>query len=320
MKKTILLILLVVVPLSAQQFGQVGTSGAQLFKISFDPRASALGNAAASVVDNASAVYTNVAGIESVKKTNLAVAYVPWFGGIDMMSLAAAYRFGEIGVVGLQATGFSTSEEITTLEMENGTGQTYSIQNLVFGISFARHITEKLAIGLQAKYIRESYYDHATSGLAFDIGSNYDLGFSGARLALSLQNFGSDLAPLNGGYKDYSESDVEKGFSRSPLPVVFRASFTIMPLVSDAYSVRLVADLVHPNDNIEHYCLGSEVLLYDFLAVRGGLKLNYDDETFAVGVGLKGGELLGQDVRFDYSYEKFNILPSVQKLSIGITF
>jgi hypothetical protein len=320
MKKIILTLLLFVVPLAAQQFGQVGTSGAQILKISFDPRASALGNAAASIVNNASAVYTNVAGLEGIQKADIAFTYVPWFASIDMVSLSAAYRWGEIGVIGVQASGFSSQEEITTIEMENGTGQTYSIQNAVVGLSFARHITEKLVVGVQAKYIRESYFDHSTSGLAFDIGTNYDLGFVGSRLAMSLQNFGADLSPLQGNYQDYSDNNVSKGFQRVPLPVTFRASFSMEPIVSDAYNVRIIADLIHPNDNVEHYCLGSEILFYDFLAVRGGLKLNYDDESFAAGIGLKGNKFLGQDVRFDYSYENFKTLPSVQRLSIGISF
>jgi len=318
--KKIILLLLVAVPLAAQQFGQVGTSGAQLFKISFDPRASGLGNAATSVVNNAAAMYTNVAGLEGIQKGDVAFTYVPWFAGIRMVSLAGAYRIENIGVIGVQATGFSTSEEITTIEMENGTGQTYSIQNMVFGISFARHITEKLVIGGQAKYIRESYFDHSTSGIAFDLGSNYDLGFLGAHLAMTLQNFGPDLDPLAGSYNDYSDGNIEKGLLRTPLPVTFRASFTLEPVVTDAYRVRVITDLIHPNDNVEHYCIGSEVLLFNLIAVRGGLKLNYDDERFAFGLGLKGSQFLGQDVRFDYSYEQFKTLPSIQKLSLGIGF
>ena len=139
-------------------------------------------------------------------------------------------------------------------------------------------------------------------------------------MALTLQNFGADLEPLEGNYQDYSDNNITKGFNRVPLPVTFRASFTAEPFVAESYRVRFVADLIHPNDNVEHYCLGSEVLLYDFLAVRGGLKLNYDDESFAAGVGFRGEKFLGQDIRFDYSYEKFKILPSVQKLSLGIAF
>jgi hypothetical protein len=319
MKKLIVL-LLIAVPLVAQQFGQVGTSGAQLFKINFDPRASGLGNAAASIVSGASAVYTNVAGLEGVQQGDVAFTYLPWFADIKMVSLAAAYRVENIGVIGVQATGFSTNEEITTIEMENGTGQTYSIQNAVVGVSFARHITEKLVIGAQAKYIRESYYDHSTSGFGFDLGSNYDLGFSGARLAMSLQNFGPDLDPLTGSYSDYSDGNNVKGYLRTPLPVTFRASFTLEPVITEAYRIRVIADLIHPNDNVEHYCLGSEVLIYNVIAVRGGLKMNYDDERFAFGVGIKGSQFLGQDIRFDYSYEQFKTLPSIQKLSLGIGF
>lgn len=318
--KKIIVLLLVAVPLFAQQFGQVGTSGGQLFKINFDPRASGLGNAAASVVNNVSAVYTNVAGLEGVQKGDIAFTYSPWFADIHMVSIAGAYRLENIGVFALQATGFSTNEEITTIEMENGTGQTYSIQNMILGASFARHITEKLVIGAQVKYLRESYYDHSTSGLAFDLGTNYDLGFSGARLAMTLQNFGPDMDPLAGSYNDYSDGNNVKGFLRTPLPVTFRASFSLEPVITEAYRIRVIADLIHPNDNIEHYCLGSEVLFYNFIAVRGGLKLNYDDEKFAFGVGIKGSQFLGQDIRFDYSYEQFKILPSVQKLSLGIGF
>jgi hypothetical protein len=318
--KKIILLLLVTVPLAAQQFGQVGTSGAQLFKINFDPRASGLGNAATSIVNNAASVYTNVAGLEGVQKGDIAFTYSPWFAGIDMVSIAAAYRLENIGVIGVQATGFSTNEEITTIELENGTGQTYSIQNVILGLSFARHITEKLVIGAQAKFIRESYFDHSTSGFGFDLGSNYDLGFSGAHLAMTLQNFGPDLDPLSGSYNDYSDGNNQKGYLRTPLPVTFRASFSLEPIVADAYRVRVIADLIHPNDNIEHYCIGSEVLLYNLVALRGGLKLNYDDERFAFGVGIKGSQLLGQDVRFDYSYEQFKTLPSIQKLSLGIGF
>ncbi len=318
--KKIILLLLVAVPLAAQQFGQVGTSGAQLFKISFDPRASGLGNAATSVVNNAAAMYTNVAGLEGVQNGDVAFTYVPWFAGINIVSVAGAYRIENIGVIGVQATGFSAQEEITTIEMENGTGQTYSIQNMVFGVSFARHITEKLVIGAQAKYIRESYFDHSIAAFAFDLGSNYDLGFLGAHLAMTLQNFGPDLDPLAGSYNDYSDSNVEKGFLRTPLPVTFRASFTLEPVVADAYRVRVITDLIHPNDNVEHYCIGSEVLLFNLIAVRGGLKLNYDDERYAFGIGIKGSQFLGQDVRFDYSYEQFKTLPSIQKLSLGIGF
>lgn len=320
MKKLLVFVLLVSSPLLAQEFGQVGTSGAQFLKINFDPRASGLGYAAASVVNGAAAVYTNVAGIESIKSLDIATSYVPWFADIKMASLSVAYRLQDIGVVGLQASGFNTEEEVTTVEMENGTGEMYTIQNLVVGLSFSRHITDNLITGIQAKYFRESYYGHSTGGLAFDVGTNYNLGLSGSCLALSLQNFGANLPALSGSYQDYSDNNSTKSFNDTPLPVTFRASFSFVPLTTEEYNLRLIADLVHPNDNIEHYNIGAELIMINAIALRGGLKINYDDESFALGIGVDGNQLVGQNLRLDYSFEKFTILPSIQKISLGYSF
>lgn len=307
-------------PVAAQQFGQVGTSGAQLLKINPDPRASGLGFAAGSAVDNAAAVFTNIAGISNVTWMDATAGYTMWFADISIASAALAMRVGGVGVVSVSVMGFREEEEITTPTMENGTGIMYSMFNYAFGIGFARDITDKLSMGFQAKLVREEYYGKGTTGIAFDVGSRYDLGFAGSRLSLVLQNFGPDLQPLTGSYQDYSDSFLEKKFTGAPLPVTFRASFSSVPLSGEAYSVRVVADLIHPNDNVEHYNVGAEASLRGIVMLRAGLKLNYDDELFAFGIGFLGGQVFGQNIRLDYSFEQFDILPNVQKLSVGFTF
>ena len=134
MKKIAFLLLVAVVQLHAAEFGQVATSGAQLLKINFDPRASALGYAAASVVGNAAAVYTNIAGTAAVQNADVAFTYMPYFAGIKMMAAAGAYHMQDVGVFSVHAAGFSTDEEVTTIEQENGTGERYSISNVVVGV------------------------------------------------------------------------------------------------------------------------------------------------------------------------------------------
>ena len=320
MKKLIVLLLFAVGSLSAKEFGQVATSGAQFLKINFDPRASALGYAAASMVNNASAVYTNIAGTSFIQNADVAFTYQPWFADIKMMSAAGAYRFEGIGVFSLSFSGFNTDEEITTVELPNGTGERYSISNMIIGVGFSRSVMENLIVGFQAKYYHESYYAHSASAIAFDIGTNYALGFAGSHIALVLQNFGPNIQALGGEYSDYSDNNVSKSFSDAPLPVTFRASFSSEPIVGDDYRVRVSMDLVHPNDNTEHYNIGGEVILMDAIAVRGGLKLNYDDESFAAGIGLDGSKVLGTGVRLDYSYEQFKVLPAIQKVTLGYTF
>ncbi|HEX9006307.1 MAG TPA: PorV/PorQ family protein [Bacteroidota bacterium] len=317
MKKIALLLLVAVAQLQAAEFGQVATSGAQLLKINFDARASGLGYAGASLVGGASAVYTNVAGTASVQNADVSFTYMPYFAGIKMMGAAGALNLEGIGVLSVHAAGFSTDEEITTIEQENGTGERYSISNTVIGVGFARPVMENLVIGVQAKYYSESYYGHAAHAIAFDVGSRYALGFANAHMALALQNFGPNVRPLEGTYTDYSDNNLTKNFNDSPLPVTFRVSLSAEPFTGEQYRVRFSADLVHPNDNVEHYNVGTEVILLDALALRGGVKINYDDESFAAGIGLDGSHILGSGIRIDYSYEKFKILPSVQKLTLG---
>jgi len=320
MKKLLLLLLLTVAQIAAaKDFGQVATSGAQLLKINFDPRASALGYAAASMVNNASAVYTNIAGTGFVQNADVAFTYLPYFADLKLMSAAGAYNVEGIGVFSLHIAGFTSDEEITTIEQENGTGERYSISNLTVGVGFSRYVMENLIVGFQAKLYSESYYGHSAHAFAFDIGTNYALGFANSKLALVLQNFGPNVRPLSGSYVDYSDNFNQKNYNDAPLPVTFRASFTAEPFVGETYRVRFNADLVHPNDNIEHYNFGAEILLMDVVALRGGVKLNYDDETFAAGIGIDGTKLLGSGLRIDYSYENFKILPSVQKLSLGFS-
>ena len=319
MKKLIFLLFLAVGQLAAKDFGQVATSGAQLLKINFDPRASAMGYAAASVVNNASAVYTNIAGTAFVQNADVAFTYLPWFADIKMMSAAGAYNLEGVGVLSMNFAGFSSNEEVTTVEQPNGTGERYSMSNLVIGAGIARHVMENLIVGFQAKYYSESYFGHSAHAFAFDIGTNYALGFANSKLALTLQNFGPNVRPLSGSYNDYADNNVQKDFTDSPLPVTFRASFSSEPFTGETYRVRFSADLLHPNDNVEHYNIGTEVILMDAIALRGGVKLNYDDESFAAGIGIDGTKLIGSGLRLDYSFEKFKILPSIQKISLGYT-
>lgn len=319
MKNLLVLLLFAAGRLTAGEFGQVATSGAQMLKLNFDPRASAMGYAAAAVVNNASAVFTNIAGTAFVEHADVAFTYSPWFVDIKMMAAAGAYNVENVGVFSFQVAGFSTDEEITTIEQPNGTGERYSISNIVVGAGFARGVMENLVIGFQAKYYSESYYGHSASAIAFDIGTNYALGFAGSRLALTLQNFGPNVRPLSGNYLDYADYNTQKEFSDAPLPVTFRASFTSEPFTGDGYRIRFSADLIHPNDNTEHYNLGTEVVLMDAIALRGGVMMNYDDEKFAAGIGIDGTKLLGSGFRLDYSYEYFKILPSIQKISVGFS-
>jgi hypothetical protein len=59
---------------------------------------------------------------------------------------------------------------------------------------------------------------------------------------------------------------------------VFQAQFV---------KIRGAVDVTHPNDNMERAHFGAEFSFFDRLFLRGGYKLNYDDQKFAFGAGAK---------------------------------
>ena len=53
--------------------------------------------------------------------------------------------------------------------------------------------------------------------------------------------------------------------------------------------------------------------------MRAGYKYNYDDQDFAFGAGANI-PLGGTAVYFDYAYSLYDILPSVHRISVNLSF
>ena len=51
------------------------------------------------------------------------------------------------------------------------------------------------------------------------------------------------------------------------------------------------------------------------LAIRGGYKLGYDEETWTFGIGINA-----YGVRVDYAVQEFGIFDNVSTFSLGIDF
>lgn len=104
-----------------------------------------------------------------------------------------------------------------------------------------------------------------------------------------------------------------------PLPLCFQVGIAIDIYNSQFVKVRTALDAIHPNDNRERVNVGTEFSFFDRLFIRGGYKYNYDDEDFTFGAGANL-PVSGTVVYFDYAYSLYDILPSVHRISLGITF
>jgi hypothetical protein len=146
---------------------------------------------------------------------------------------------------------------------------------------------------------------------------------------MSMTNFGSDLTfdgpDLDLTYRkddNYPVSRLTPGRLNTddyPLPLNFQVGLGFDVFQAQFVKVRGAVDVTHPNDNMERAHFGAEFSFFDRLFLRGGYKLNYDDQKFAFGAGVN---LLwsGTAILFDYSYSLYDILPSVHRVALGVAF
>lgn len=308
----------------------LGTSGAQFLQIPVGAKGASLGSAYISNNNDASAVFWNPAGIAGITGNAAHFSHLRWFGMFSMNAASLVYNAGDAGVFAAGVVVFSMDQmEITTETKPNGTGQFFDAQDLAFGISYARNLTDQFAAGITAKYISQRIWNETADGIAFDIGTQYRLDFNNLVIAMSMSNFGPDLK-LDG--EDlYVTHDVNSSIplnrltpaslntDQYPLPLVFQVGIGMDLFRYEFIKMRMELNAVHPNDNYERINSGAEISFFDRFFLRGGYKYNYDQEKFTFGAGANlplGSTLLS----FDYAYSVYEVLPDIQRVSVGINF
>jgi hypothetical protein len=237
---------------------------------------------------------------------------------------------GDAGSFGISASVLSMDKmEVTTETAPEGTGEFFDATDLMIGVSYARKLTSDFQTGLTLKYIEQRMWNEKASGFAIDIGTQYRLGFRDLTIGMSMTNFGSDLKysgrDLNVRYDQNSQvsynryTPADMATEDYPLPLHFQVGLSMTAITTDAMSMLIAVDVTHPNDNDEHVNLGSEIKLLDRLFVRGGYRFGYDTERATLGMGLDI-PLEGTSIRFDYAYAVYDLLPNINRFSLGIVF
>ena len=330
---------LLMAAVNAYAFEKVGTTSFQFLKVMSSARSCAMGEAFTAVAGNADAVFFNPAGLTRVQNLDASVDYLDWFLDITHIAFAGAYRVPAVGTFGVQiiATDLGEIKEtsVEALGFVDGvylgyTGNTIKPGDQVFGLSFARELTDKFSFGMTAKYAREDLGVQSTGNIIFDGGLIYHTGFRSLELAASVRHFGPEVrfydeielprtSPAND--STYYQKYTGKSY---PLPQTFNigiAAYLISPgeslfLHTSNQTLLVAFDMVQPRDYDQQYNIGMEYGFAGMFFIRAGYKVNYDTESFSTGFGLAINH-----IRFDYAYSDFgNYLDAVHRFSFGFSF
>jgi hypothetical protein len=153
---SILITILLPINLDAQNLTKVGTSAAQFLKIPVGAKAASMGSAFVSVVDNATAMYWNPAGIASLDRMQGSLAHSSWIAGLTHDFIGVVIPVGDRSSLGISGIALQSEKiEQTTVESPEGTGTFFDAVDLALGITYARAMTDNVDIGATVKYVNQ---------------------------------------------------------------------------------------------------------------------------------------------------------------------
>lgn len=313
------LIIFSVVDIKAQLFpvlgGQrAGISTAQFLKIGVGGRGSAMGDAFVAVANDASALYWNPAGMVQFPDNQVMFSHNNWVVDISHDFLGGVYHLDEANAFGLALTSLSMQDmKVTTEFAPFGTGEYFGFSDIAIAFSYARRMTDKFSIGASVRYIEETLDKLKMRGVMIDLGTYYWTGLGSSRFAVTVSNFGNQLAP-DGEVVLIGNRTISEWQSFSP-PTIFRIGFALEPYEDEEHKVTSSIQLNHPNDNSENISLGTEYTWKNMLFLRGGYKVNVDEQDFSFGAGVKVPISIAE-FTFDYAYSNFSKLGSAHRFSI----
>lgn len=292
-------ILVAILLLPALLLAQGSSTGASHLKLAGSARSLAMGQSTIADPHTFSSLSLNPANISAAGSIELLLSHTQWIQDIktEFLGTQIPALFG--------TWSFSIANtSVGNIELRDRPGPaiaTFSSRSTVFQLSFARAVTQTIAVGASAKYLYEKIYVDETTGLAADVGLLYTTPLEGLTTGIAVANFGS--------LQKFRLED-------SDLPAEFRVGATYKYALNSfifALSGGIAGEL-HSSQN--HILLGCEAEYDQVVAVRLGYQSGFETRGLSGGFGLRYAL-----VKLDYAYLPFSFgLGDAHIVTLGFQF
>lgn len=312
-------------------FSKVGTGTGSFLTLPVGARATAMGGAYAGVADDPTALYWNPAGIMLSPGSSASYSYAALFGQTKHNFAGITFPLGTDYKIGLSAITYGTDDiGITTLFQQQGTGESYTVRDLAFGLTLAGQLTEQFSFGATGKLINLGIADITATGVAFDVSTMYKPGILGMRIGFAVQNLSAPLKytgprlEQTGGIDPVTgnkAADVQLDATEASLPLIFRAGISTDVLEgNENHSLLFATEFTTSSDSPEKVGLGAEYVWRKLLAARLGYQFGSPDAfglSGGVGVNYQVGNFTGQ---LDYAARVHNTMGLVHQITASVRF
>jgi hypothetical protein len=330
----VILLLIFSLSVYAGSEARIGTGGAQELLIPVGARGIGLHGSNIASIEGTEAIYWNPAGLAASRQTEAMFSHMNWIADINVTYLALGAKLGNAQSLGVTFKSLSFGEiDVTTTDLPDGTGESFSPQFMVIGLTYSRIMTDRINFGVSMKLVNETIRQMSASGIAFDFGVQYRNLLPGVNFGITLKSLGPDMS-FNG--EDIEQRvtvpGTEPGSLSRParlvmqkfdMPVTFEMGLGYKLDFAENHSFNTFADFQNHNLGNDQYKLGVEYSFNNFLFLRGGYmqQQNDDDNIYGptFGVGLNAN-IAGSQIGFDYTYRDVDYFDANQFFSVRLGF
>lgn len=315
---------------------RIGTAGAQELLLPVGARGMALSGSNAANTTGPEALYWNPAGLAHMTGGAEALfSQMSYIADIGVSYGAINVNAGSLGNVGFAIKSLSFGDiQNTTEDFPDGTGQTFSPTYLVGGISYAKMLNDRVAVGIVFNLVSEKIMSVSATGFAFDVGVQYSgLALPDLKLGIVVKNIGPNMAydgsnlyrtaTVGSALREAQYYKIEVASFELPTTMQIGLSYDLKPMESQ----RATLSAVFQNNNYQddEYRFGAEYAYDETLFLRGGYAISPKapadsylyDYTFGAGVNL---DLGGVGFSFDYAYRHVQWFTANNVVTVALKF
>jgi hypothetical protein len=335
---------------------KVATGAAVFLKLPVGARPLALGGGGMAVLEDATSLYWNPAGVAKIDRMTFGFNRADLYAGITHTFAGLILPLGLNSRLGVSYIGLNSGEMlVTSVENPEGSGDFFDVTNTAIGISYSQVLTDRFTLGVTAKWVQEKIQRSVANGIALDIGSSFNTGLLGTRIAMVIANIGP--AMKMGGpdllfeWDPSSDTDFDLTAGIEPdarmdtfeydLPLMFRMGVAVDVLggistlvVNDMNRVTAMIDLEDAADFAARVGVSLEYAWNETVFARLGYRLRGKlsdqlgerlagryNETFELAYGL--GVLTtysGYIIQLDYGIGNYGDLGNVNQMFFSLGF
>lgn len=268
--------------------GEADKSGSVAFKflnLQYDARGAALGGLAAQAA-GAEGLYWNPAGLAKAGGLGFNAGMTQWLVETSYMNAGVVMPMAGgvlgVGFVSVDYGDFMKSgwEEVSGSYVFSPNMETFTASDNALQVSYGRFLSDKFSIGGSAKMISESIEDESLSGIAFDVGTQFNTGYKNLQLGAVISNFGPSVEPV--------ETEDESGLAP---PMTFSFGAVGQAFGDDSMGLMAGINVVKLSDMAQRIAVNGEMTVAGMIKIRGSYTLGdlvQDALSFGAGINMAG--------------------------------